>query len=413
MATNYSNRQMSVGNFQKAWIRMRHFIAIAELMGLPKAYQAVEFNKNNNAAYDETQVQRAQLWESICSADRLFGMIINLPSATGRYQLSRPSDVTIGGVVQTRAYICRLTDITTKVQDLDDMNSKQRSGNDIFVAASNIDRELKELASQTPRSWWAAADEDPVKADHVLRFQHSCITMRVHLPLAMRQDPNGEYTSSRIACVDACESVANRYQFLRRRFPSGMFLSRIMDVQAFTAVIVLLLTSQNSTLMDHPNLRTTKSKIESLVMQVTDLMDSDATNFGQHGVNTIRSLQILLQQDTSTDPLQQLSINVPLLGNVRVRRNIHTAQSPNTRALNPDQNIQETNSWGPDQQTGLRPSGQVTGSTNTLPDLVPQSQEDWRWDPLSWSVDDYNENYLFQDSFVGPYYDQFDVWQSV
>ena len=55
---------------------MRHFVAIAELMGLPKATGADD---------DETQLQKAQLWELLCSADRLLGMIFNLPPGTSKY----------------------------------------------------------------------------------------------------------------------------------------------------------------------------------------------------------------------------------------------------------------------------------------------------------------------------------------
>jgi hypothetical protein len=410
---NYS--QLSLGNFQRAWLRMRHFIAIAELMGLPKAFQAIELNRINGTEHEEMQLQRAQLWESLCSADRLFGMILNLPSGTRWYQLSVPSELTIDGVVQTRKYISRLTEITIKVQELDDMDGTQKSKEEMYAAAINIDGELRELASQTPSSWWAT-EEDPVKADHILRFLHSCITMRAHLPFTMRHDPKGELIFGRKSCINACEAVVKRYQFLRRRFPSGIFLCRIMDLQAFTAIVVLLLTSQNSPSTDTSVLSTNGSRIASLVEQVTTLMDEkssthDASNFAHHGVAAIRSLQTIMQQNKNSAHMKEFSIKVPLLGNVRVRRNVDTSQQP--RARNPQfvQTLQETGSWRPDEQIIPQPYGRQSLSANTIPDLTPQLQGGWQWDPLSWSIDNFNENF-FQDPFMAEHYDQFDMWQN-
>jgi hypothetical protein len=395
---------------------MRHFIAIAELMGLPKAMQAIELNKINGTPHDESQLQRAQLWEAICSADRLFGMIINLPSGTRRYSRSVSSELTIDGIVQTRTYIQRLTDITIKVQDLDDMNIIQKSKNEMYAAALKIDAELKELASQTPRSWWAT-EEDPVKADHILRFLHSCITMRAHLPFTMRQDPTGEHVYSRIACMDACQSVALRYLFLRRRFPSSLFLARIMDLQAFTATVVLILTSQNSPSKDRLNLQTTGTQIESLVAQVTKLMDeksniNDVSKFTQHSVTTIRSLQTLLQQDENSTYLQEMNIKVPLLGNVRVQRNVGTSHPQIATNSASFQNLQDTGSWRPEEQIIPQQYTNPSISTNAFAETAQQPQGEWQWDPLSWSIDSYNENF-FQDTFMAEDHDQFNIWQNI
>jgi hypothetical protein len=391
---------------------MRHLVAIAELMGLPKASQAVELNRIKGAAYDESPVQKAQLWESICAADRLLGMIINLPSATRRYQLAVPSNLTIDGVVQARAYVSRLSAITINVQDLDDMNTSQQSESEMYATALKIDKELKELASQTPESWWTI-EKNPIEAAHVLQFLHSAITMRAHLPLVMRQNPSPEFIYSRVACMDACEAVASRYQFLRQQFPTGIFLARIMDLQVFTAIVVILLTSHNSPSLYHPNIRKTRTQIENQVKQVTSLMDDDVSKFAQHGVATIRSLQILLQQEDSNSQLQDLSIKVPLLGDVRVRRNIRTLNPPNGRIANSVQNLQNGSSWRPDEQITSQPPGGQSDNTNAPVDFAFQPQGEWQWDPLSWSVDNYNENYFFQGTFMGENYDQFSEWQNI
>ena len=53
---NNNCRQISQGNFQKAWIRLRHYIVIAELMGLPKASQTTQLSAAISGVQDEMQL---------------------------------------------------------------------------------------------------------------------------------------------------------------------------------------------------------------------------------------------------------------------------------------------------------------------------------------------------------------------
>ena len=384
-------------------------------MGLPKSFQAVELSKINETDPDGTQFQRAQLWESICSADRLFGTIINLPCGTRRYHLPTTSELTIDGVVQTRTYLSRLAEITIRVQDLDDVNATQRSNSELYASSVKIDRDLKELVSQTPRSWWAE-EVGPVKADHILRFLHSCITMRTHLPLTMRQNSGEEYTHSRLACMNACQLVVNRYQLLRPRFPSGIFLAQIMDLQAFTASVVLLLTSHSSISKERLNLRTNEAQVKDQVEEVIKLMNEKSchitsSSFARHGATTLRSLQTLLREEDNNFHVQEMNLKVPLLGNVRIRRNKSPSQSSNIGSTESLHSQPESALWNSDGHINPQQYMPPTLVTNGVVESTIQPPRDGQWDPLSWSVDNYNENF-FQDAFLTATYDQLDMWQN-
>jgi hypothetical protein len=87
----------------------RHCGAIAELMGLPKAFQSVQIIDGVGGNPDEAQRQKAQLWSSLCSLDRMFGMITNLPPGTTRYQQTTSQALIIDGKVQLGVYLTRLT----------------------------------------------------------------------------------------------------------------------------------------------------------------------------------------------------------------------------------------------------------------------------------------------------------------
>ncbi|KIX07248.1 uncharacterized protein Z518_01901 [Rhinocladiella mackenziei CBS 650.93] len=419
-AVHFLRLQISQGNFQKSWLRLRHFIAVAELIGLPKISQSSQPNKAPGAADDETQLHKVQLWEFICSADRLLGMMINLPSGARRLQPSHAQALlTANGTVEPRVYLTRLTDIATKVQDLDDKMSTTtpESGyGELYASSLDLDRELRVLASQAPNSWWHQ-DVEQVRPDHIVQNLHYYIMMRVHWPFTVRPNPGGEeYTYSRLACMDACEAVARRYQFLRRLLPSGFFLCRILDLQAFTAMVILLLTSHSWPPMNRLDLQTNKARIDGVVTQVITLMDekshdSTGSSFTQHAVFTIRSLMTLLQQDGDTSNLCQMRLKVPLLGEVHIRRNACLSQPPQSKDWQSFPIPSGSAQWRMNEPLA---TPQNYGSRPLNPDILSgsatQSQAECHWNPLSWSIEDNHDNF-FQDPLMAESFDQCDMWQ--
>lgn len=409
--------QLSLGNFQKAWLRLRHIVGMATLMGLPKVSQAVRFNKANGIASDEFQFRKAQLWETLCFADGLAGLINNLPPSINPYQQVQPQMLVVDGVVQPREYLCRLTGLITKIQYRDDLNAFQGSNAELHAATLDIDRQIRVLASEVPKSWWTI-DEKRVDARHVIQFLHNCIFMRVHLPFCMREDPNDEYIYNLLACRDTCEEVATRYQFIRTELPSGVFLGSVLDLQAFIAAVVLLLTSRSSASRNIANLRLDKVKTDKLVAQVTKLMDEKSTesggsNLGQHSVTAIRSLTTLLQQDEkSSNNVQELTLRIPLLGKIHIRPNFPVPQTANfntttSAPVPPNSGL----SWKPDEPVALPGHEHLPLHPNNTAAPTFQMQHDWQWEPLTWSAEDHYDQF-FQDVLLRDGFDQFGVPQN-
>ncbi|KIX94587.1 uncharacterized protein Z520_09633 [Fonsecaea multimorphosa CBS 102226] len=413
MAMHFLRLQISQGNFQKAWIRMRHFVAMAELLGLPKASQG--FQPDGAAAPpDQHQLQKVQLWEFMCSAERLLCMIINRPPTTRRFEHTNAQPLLINGNIQVHVYLNKLTDITAKFDTLDELNATRESSAQAYAYALELDRELRILASQTPKSWW---DQDSVhiKPQNLCQLLHYYFLMRIHLPFTMRQDPAEGTMYSRLTCMEACEAVAQRYQPLRRLLPSGIFLSPIMDLQAFTATIVLLLTSHSGPSSNHPDSEASKARVQGIAAQVLQVMDEksrDVTNanFARLGALTIRSLNALLQQKGDTTNSRQLNLKVPLLGNVNVRLNISPSQAPPTTATQQPFQVQpDTGLWrAPDQILPQQPGIMPVNTGHHL--VLPQTTAEWGLNPLSWSFDTHDN--FFQDAFMADVFDQTGMWQT-
>ncbi|KAH0827670.1 putative C6 finger domain protein [Fonsecaea pedrosoi] len=400
--------QISQGNFQKAWIRMRHFVAMAELLGLPKASQSLP---PGNGTPDQSLLPRIQLWEFMCSAERLLCMIVNRPPATRRSDYTNLKPIIINGTVQVPIYLNKLTDITAKFSTLDDLGANHASGAQAYAYALELDRELRVLAAQTPKSWW---DQDFVhfKPESLCQLLHYYFLMRVHLPFTMRQDPAEGNMYSRLTCMEACEAVAQRYQALRRMLPSGIFLSPILDLQAFTATTVLLLTSHTGPSSNHLDLEVNKARIQGIAAQVLKVMDEksrDTTNasFARLGAMTIRSLNALLQQNSDAVNSRQLNLKVPLLGNVTVRRNIDPSQAPSTDQQ-PFQVQPDTGLWRSQQHILTQPGTMPTNNGGQF--TLAQTSAEWELNPLSWSFDTHDN--FFQDAFMADSFEPMGMWQT-
>lgn len=410
---------MGRGNPQKAWLRLRHLIALAELMGLPKAAQLARIKKANGVADQTVQNEKVQLWELICTVDRLAGMLINLPPYTRRYPVRNPDPLLVGGVVQPAIYMIRLVDITPKIYDLEDLSVSQGSTTKLYTSALEIAREARDLASQTPKSWWAINMDDDLKPDHIVQYMHYCIVMKAHLPVALRQDQSEEYLYSRLACMDACESIAQRYQFLRRKLPSGFFTLRLLDLQAFAAMVSLLLTAHSCPSADNRSFQIDKARLEDVVEGVIELMeekskDGAGSGFAEHGATSLRALRNLLQQeDSNTESIRELTVVVPLLGKIHVRRNLPTIQPPIPHSQATSDVMPQSTSWVPQEQmVPATYNPQLNTSTYMQDALISgNGRPDMPWGDFSWSIEDAGNN-LLDDALMADAFSQTALWQN-
>ncbi|OCT48023.1 putative C6 finger domain protein [Cladophialophora carrionii] len=411
MAMHFLRLQISQGNFHKAWIRVRHCIALAELLGLSRLPQGSQHNHAGRTQEERSQYHRIQLWEFMCSGERLSGMLVNRPPISRRLEDPSAQPLIVNGIVQTQIYLKRLTDTTAKFHTLDDPVVTHGASAQAYASALELDRELRVLASETPKSWWEQ-DATEVKAAHLCQMLHYYFVMRVHLPFTVRQGLGEANIYSRLTCLNACEEVAQRYQGLRRLLPSGIFLSPIMDLQALTATVVLLLASHGGAGNNRIELQANNARVQETAAQVLRVMeeksgDAAGSSFARQGANAIRSLNALLQRSDGAAGSNQLSLKVPLLGNINIRRNINPPPAASTGNQQPAQLMPGTGLWDPIQHPAAQLfDGAALNQLQVAPSTM-QEQANWQWNPLSWSIEDNS----FQDAFMIDNLDQLGMWQ--
>ncbi|TKA77375.1 hypothetical protein B0A55_03224 [Friedmanniomyces simplex] len=316
----------------KVWISLRRIITLAELIGLPRATHQLKISRiqpetpNTGSCQRERTVEAAELWWSICAVDRLAAMMFNLPIGTGNhvYLIQEP---VVNGRVEPQLYLSRLADVACGVQDIDNLHATGTPPSELCEKVLRLDQQLRTLAGVAPKGWWELSSEN-VSAEHILQYFHQYITIRAHVQLALKNQGNEQYAYSDLVCTETCRDLARRYNVLRGLLPNGFFACRLIDLQALTAAIFLLIKQHDpvqdavvgTRLQVHAD-PTTRPLLEGLI----ETMDAGAQKpgglFARQAAQAIRSVaDLLTNQGHSED--QSLTLRVPLLGRIDVRRKI-------------------------------------------------------------------------------------------
>ena len=257
-------------------------------------------------------------------------MMWSLPLATVEYPLPKRPILDSQGQVNPQSYLYGLADIASRVIELDKIYSSGRPLSELSNAVIGTDRELRSLASLTPQNW-QKTHWPQLSIDALLQYWHQYLTVRTHLQLALNYKESQQLTFNFITCLDACQELARRYVSMRPILPAGFFANWVIDLQAFTATVFLLLASYGTT----PDSGTLSQAVDvngilGVVDQAVQMMGFAASRvrgeIARQAADAIRSLSSLLQQPQSYKS-QKITLSLPLVGIIHVSRKSHAASS--------------------------------------------------------------------------------------
>ncbi|KAI4851956.1 hypothetical protein E4T44_01803 [Aureobasidium sp. EXF-8845] len=338
--------QLGRARVRKTWLTLRRVIAVAELTGLPRAAATLQRDPHtqSRSGHEQSgdapseQGEKAQIWESICAIDRVMSMMWSLPIATASFPLPMRPIIDDQGQVILQTFLHRLANIASKVLELDGVYLLDKPVSDLIGVVMSMDEELQVVANTPAREWWS---QSPSLLSPAALFQywHSYLIIRTHLRLALAYDHDQKFLYNFMSCLSACQVHTKRYIALRPLLPTGFFANSIVDLQALSAIVFLLLAANNPAagpsavaswrIMDAQQTR-------SLVDEAVQAMERASVRTGSqsalHGV-----LRSLLEQPDSAEP-QKVSLLLPLIGRIHVSRKSgrngqrhHSAQSASNR----------------------------------------------------------------------------------
>lgn len=249
------------------------------------------------------------------------------------------------GQVNVQAFLGRLTEIALSVQDLDSGPSSERPDAEQLSKVYAVDEALKNLASCTPTDWWTLSTKDWTP-ERLLQLWHYYFAVRTHLRLALADDDSGRYRLSYNICVSASQNMARRYMDLRPILPSGFFACRILDFQILTAGVFLLFDSSNtSTTFSNIPLQTGSSSelMDQLIGSLDTASRRAGGDFAEKAVTALRSLRSLMLEPPNADSRAEMTLNLPMLGNICVTRKMPARLQEQIPATQSDTGWQQDN----------------------------------------------------------------------
>ena len=286
----------------------------------------------------ESWRQKTEVWEAICALDRIISMMWSLPLATASHPLPKRPIVDSQSQVSPQSYLYSLADIASRVLEQDNIYSSGRSLIELISAVSGTDQELRSLAAATPKTW-RKVHWPQLSVDALLQYWHQYITVRTHLQLALRYDESQLLAFNYLACLDACQELARRYVSIRPILPAGFFASRVIDLQAFTATVFLLLSSYRTsdgpgTLPQAVDVDATTALVDQVIRMMGSAADRAGEGFTDQAAEAVRSLSSLLQQPQTAE-LQKITLSIPLIGRIHVSRKTYAAHTGPTQFDSP------------------------------------------------------------------------------
>ncbi|GIZ46292.1 hypothetical protein CKM354_000942200 [Cercospora kikuchii] len=318
----YLRLQFGFGQSRPLWLTLRRIVALAELSGLPRAWDHAQ-NDSAGRAVDPIvplsgTTSKVALWETICATDRLASMMFNLPAATSTRKFPPRQVVDTNGMVHVQRFMFQLAGISMHVTELDEGYMCGQTVETLYDKVLAADKELRALKSLTPVDWWQESAQY-LSASLMVQFWHCYFTARVHLHTAMAQDEHDQYAYSRMQCLEACHALARRYSHVRRALPSGFFLCRIVDMQVFTAAVYLLLSSFDSNLLPRHDEGSRLRSVEQIIMTMEFVSGQAGSDFARDAAAALKGLIAHLSKPANSNE-PGLTLRVPLLGSIHVGR---------------------------------------------------------------------------------------------
>jgi hypothetical protein len=228
----------SVGRPRKAWTTIRRGISHSVLLGIH------ESSKISCGPQSSSIIRRDSVWWHLAECESTLCLMLGLPtSMTVSSENIKDGNETFANTASSSLFRRKLTLIARTVSQ-----RSKRTLSDSQPSTQDIDQELDHLADLMSTHWWH--DTTPqhnipdIIENHeriVSQFWYHQVKVYLHLPFFLQPPSETQHERSRIQCLNGSRSMIVMYIKLREQAAGKMKLCQVIDFQAFTAAIILVL----------------------------------------------------------------------------------------------------------------------------------------------------------------------------
>jgi hypothetical protein len=228
---------INMGRPRRAWLLFHRALAFSQLLGIHRLPAQAD---KSSLDYQRS----VNIWCHLVIGDRYLSLLLGLPYSVSESFVTPYITATAprpAGVNEGEFYVGKMLPIVTKM--IDRNQSVVPMG---YSATLRLDQELEELHNTQDPSWWSTDFTPGTKAeDHFDRlsaqFYHHQAKLLLHMPFMLRSSTDKRYQYSHTAALDAAREMIRIYEGLRTNQAIGPFICKLIDFQAFTGAMLLLL----------------------------------------------------------------------------------------------------------------------------------------------------------------------------
>lgn len=324
----------NAGKPRRAWLCFRRALDVAQLMGLHRC-------RLPGKDLDTAMLTRLRhVWWTMFEADRFVAVILGLPYGIPTQHCDF-ADVEDEAISREEVFKRKLSIIAGDIIDRDQA-TKQPS----FIATQEIDEKLEHLARSMPDSWWetpsAPRPTDPRAlarqySSLMAQFWHYQMESLLHLPFMLRSATDHRFEYNKSICLKASREMIRRYVCLREQATTASFVCKIIDFQAFTSVVILILNllgpqpafpSPSIPYSNHSNAQDWQvvDRVVSLLSDPSAAIDEAVATQGIKVIKTLSAIGRNSGPHASTSGAMKLAI--PYFGTISIARGSKFYQHP-------------------------------------------------------------------------------------
>ncbi|KAI1621774.1 hypothetical protein EDD37DRAFT_495216 [Exophiala viscosa] len=322
--------QINMGRPRRAWLLFHRAIAFAQLLGLHKLA-----GRTDKTSLD---YQRSvNIWCHLVLSDRYISTFLGLPYSVAD-QFVTPYLPGTGlpptGCSPGEVYAGKMLPIITRINDRN--QSVVPMG---YSATLRLDQEMEELYAAQDPTWWSLERFPGAGADdHFDRLQtqffHHQARLLLHMPFMLRSSADKRYQYSHTAALDSAREMIKVFNALRTNPSVGPFICKLIDFQAFTAAMLLLLNlcgyaqQQRGSNSQPPDLEQDQKDSELIDLTIALLKDAAKEGGGVVAAQSAQALEMLakIRQGCGGDGEQEsrpkdgdtCQVSIPYFGTISI-----------------------------------------------------------------------------------------------
>lgn len=278
---------LNIGQPRKGWLVVRQLVTHAQLLGLHRDAEV----PGQTAEPPVTQ-RRKRLWRDVYQCDHMVSVLLGLPCCIRDKSFESELEIDPGCFESIeRQFRLRLAVICGHMSDLPEADVASSLG-----TVQEVDQRLERLAASTPDAWWDVTSMEGMRLEAhferlLVQFWYHHVKIILHLPLMLRSASEPRYDYSRLMCLNSAREMIKRYDLLRVKTGPTSYICKMVDFEAFTATVILLLGLfgvENASWVED---RQDKNLDWTRVDRMIELMRSAASEAG--GIVNVQALKVL------------------------------------------------------------------------------------------------------------------------